>query len=292
MRKLKAFTLVELLVVIGIIALLISILLPALNKARQQAQMTACLSQLRQIGTASAMFANEHRNHYPLAGRLWVATATPAGTNDPMQRNYSYFTDGANLQVAPLPIALAPYLGQTNIRIDNKANMLADYNKGVTRKIFSCPSNLDKIESGVQAGLFIADAGWSGPVLATSYAFNEGVLGWADAPNGNVINHNRARGNLSRIRGPADMVYLTDASPRSTNGWMVYNDHDRNETLSDFLTGKNDTTDPLLFDHVRHRGNMNILYLDGHGETMPIPDRPVAGTTAMSSAKISVGLSY
>jgi prepilin-type N-terminal cleavage/methylation domain-containing protein len=61
----RAFTLVELLVVIGIIAILISILLPSLNKARQQALAVNCQSNLRQLTQAMIIFTVEHRTHLP-----------------------------------------------------------------------------------------------------------------------------------------------------------------------------------------------------------------------------------
>jgi prepilin-type processing-associated H-X9-DG protein/prepilin-type N-terminal cleavage/methylation domain-containing protein len=61
------FTLVELLVVIGIIGLLISILMPALSKARESAKTTQCISNLRQMAIAAQMYANENHGFFPIA---------------------------------------------------------------------------------------------------------------------------------------------------------------------------------------------------------------------------------
>ena len=81
-RKRFGFTLVELLVVIGIIALLISILLPALNTARAQARTIKSMANLRSIGQGIAMYLAENKSVYP-SGYLYEGMSLSGGTQTP-----------------------------------------------------------------------------------------------------------------------------------------------------------------------------------------------------------------
>ncbi len=92
-KQTPAFTLVELLVVIGIIAILAALLLPALSVAKERSARTQCVNNLKQLGIAIELYAGDHANQLP--GPAWLGL----------------YAEYDNLDFTRLPYYLAPYMG-------------------------------------------------------------------------------------------------------------------------------------------------------------------------------------
>jgi len=198
-KRRTGFTLIELLVVVSIIALLISILLPALGKAREQAKAAICLSNLRQIGLASETYLvdNDGRYYESWSGASGVVTEIEFGQGgippvenlglDPGDTNYDYWASDWR----PLN------------------QFVKDYD------VWKCPSDRGGVPNPdhTWSATYIEDMGyatdgqpiWTQPWRGASYKFNTAGIArqWAQLtlnPNANIANI------AGKILRPAEFV--------------------------------------------------------------------------------------
>jgi prepilin-type N-terminal cleavage/methylation domain-containing protein/prepilin-type processing-associated H-X9-DG protein len=294
----SGFTLVELLVVVGIIAILIAIIMPGLSAARQAARRTACAAKLQQIIVAAQVHAINHQGYYPLVGLM--GGVVPADFKDPNASHYEYmyYTPmGVPNLIAPITMSLATVMGYPhavdNATSDATQGQMETDNIGFIRH-FICPSQgstvTDLYQIPLLYELFPSGGGWCTYTEAQSYIFNEAILGYDDR-------FGRLQGRQSQIRQATKSMFcadglggsITNNRPSSFPAYSlgipmstVYNNVNTTPvTLADALTSRkvNGVTlagDPQNFDRIRHHGKINIAFCDGHVETRNISSGDLA----------------
>jgi prepilin-type N-terminal cleavage/methylation domain-containing protein/prepilin-type processing-associated H-X9-DG protein len=239
-RRNSAFTLIELLVVIAIIAILAAILFPVFAQARGKARQTACLSNMKQIGLAFQMYAQDYDETFP--GCPGTGSAN----------------DGEAFDVV-WPFVVSNYIGG---RVSNAANQFP-------QGIYICPSN--DLVQGLPA-TDTTDLPIAGPILASygitldtsitpnayrwhnSYSINDAIVGEADRAANPALSPNVTGSSLASWQKPAQEYLLMEAGLKG-----VVND-------SDVDSNDMDKEDNEIF--MKHNEGMNIAYIDGHAKWM------------------------
>jgi prepilin-type N-terminal cleavage/methylation domain-containing protein/prepilin-type processing-associated H-X9-DG protein len=243
-RQEAAFTLVELLVVIGIIAVLVSILLPALNKARRAGEAVACLANLNQLGIASMMYVNEFK---VLAPSISNTTGISAGETWDQK--------------------LAPYMGIKLVPVagsGGQINMLTP--PGTYLKTLECPSDDRKALAStlgwkLRSYVGIRTKDGLPPATYSSGPFGNGDhVGtmWTNGLSGFPI-------KPTMCRKPSECVYLMEnwtLNATATDGGKQWGG---SFTISDPPTGP--AASPLkeaIAGTKYHNKRIHFLFVDGH----------------------------
>src|SRR5687768_17607577 len=267
---LHGFTLVEMLLVIGIIATLIAILLPALSAARRQAALVTCTSNLRQLTATCLLHASAHQGYAPVAGNLegypLAYQDDPVVLGDAAGRRYTYWV-GARRPVASFEKSIIKYWTKS----DELAISGASFRLPALRP-FRCPAMDDTGLGRLNGRMSIETTPPGGYYWHSNgdYVVNEGFTGFRTTPPAAA---RRLRGHLARVRSPSSTVLIADGRPRY-DYWVLWTPTDPvgTVTLGDAWLDRTRTPTRTAskdnFDPRRHRGRMNVAFLDGHVETL------------------------
>lgn len=271
-----AFSLVELLVVIGIIALLVAILLPTLAVMREHGRRTQCLSNLRSIGQAGLMHVNEHRGYLPIGGWQWNpvdGVVDPHGLGDDGATKFDYYLDAGIRRPLPITAAFAHYLG-VDVRSDSREHLAEDLQSEKLIRLFRCPSQIVPQSNWTQK----SSEGWTSPDETTSYAMNEAALSRRDhtpEQQNAGVTWPYPMGQITAIRHPSEVFLFCDGRLRDEQGdrsFYVF-DFGQQDTLYDFKVKIPQAgMGQELLDYFRHRRKINVLFADGHVETDSMED--------------------
>jgi len=231
MRKSKAFTLVELLVVIGIIALLISILLPALQKAKKEANKINCLSNIRTINQAIVMYESENKAFMPFPN--W---GNP-GDGGAYRYGWLYQTTG-DASTPNVPKSGGPYSEQ-----DAKSGLIYQYIKQIG--VLHCP--LHDFRDGTPR----TQTAWM-----TSYMMNGATIAYGDNtrthPQLGRATKSPPAFRVTAFKQPADKILM----------WEAY--EDKNPNGPSWNDGSSYPDENTLTD--RHGLGASVSFFDGHVE--------------------------